>query len=180
MEPMGSDSSEAELEVKLPKGVELCALDFDQTLVRCHTCAEGVRPTDVPGRPPQGDAVDFGLLKAIANAAEESGAPLVVATFGSRAVVEAYLGILLGPERVYVCTPRDVGGKEGKAMRGGKVPQLELLRRRFRAKRSRVLFLDDSVCNVRGARAAGYTKSFAVPSGLHRGAWGWVVRRCER
>ena len=166
--------------VKLPHRVEVLAVDFDRTLVACHTGARNMQPAEVRERPPEADAVDPRLLCALAEAAEARGYPLVVATFGRRQVVREYLDVLIGANRAYILTPTDVGGRDNVSVRGGKVPQLDLCLRIFNSNRRNLLFIDDSRKNVRSAKDAGYRMSFAVPNGLDRRAWSRVQRRLSK
>lgn len=155
---------------------KLVVWDFDLTLLKVHSYAEGVEPADVAARWKY-DVADLELLRAFVEKGRELGVALGVASFGRAEVINEYLKHMapgaFRPEDIV--TPSNLNLPEvedGMAVPNGKVMMLELLQRRhFKGSigRSSVLFFDDDADNVDDCVRAGFTQAFHTPDGFTQG-----------
>ena len=141
----------------------LVVWDFDQTVLRIHAFARGVRAEQVADRWER-DIADKEFFIGFVLAARERGIEVGIASFGRGEVVQAYMreifhehGEVFKPS--FVVTPAAIGHRDGSSVPDGKPRMLELLRDRCDppiTDRASVLFFDDDGNNVEDCLRSGY------------------------
>lgn len=141
----------------------LVVWDFDQTVLRIHAFARGVRAEQVADRWER-DVADKQFFTGFALAARERGIEVGIASFGRNEVVQAYMreifrehGEVFRPS--FVVTPASIGHRDGSSVPDGKPRMLKLLRERCDppiTDKASVLFFDDDGNNVEDCLRSGY------------------------
>lgn len=162
---MAAESEQAaqgsRLQVPLPpKGIKAVIWDWDKTVLRIHSWAQRVRAEDVRAGHHEGDFMDREFFEALVKALVEREVKVLVASFGSYEVIQAYTDRLFGHgsnpfNRDTISTPSTLGTfrgedgqehahKDGTSVRGQKLPQLKKLCDAHALKKHEVMFFDGS------------------------------------
>ncbi|ACO68405.1 hypothetical protein MICPUN_55064 [Micromonas commoda] len=152
---------------------KLIVWDFDLTVLSIHSWAAGIRQKDVADRTLYDDVADLAFFRHFVQRALEQGFAVAIASFGQYEVIQAYMDRIVGRgvfNRENIATPSKFGSKDGRALRGGKVPMLKSLAcKMLRAspqelslRKSDIIFFDDSWDNVCGAIENGFIHSVLV------------------
>eukprot|EP00239_Pterosperma_sp_CCMP1384_P003913 CAMPEP_0197845432 /NCGR_PEP_ID=MMETSP1438-20131217/2367_1 /TAXON_ID=1461541 /ORGANISM="Pterosperma sp., Strain CCMP1384" /LENGTH=277 /DNA_ID=CAMNT_0043456727 /DNA_START=232 /DNA_END=1062 /DNA_ORIENTATION=- len=142
--------------------------DFDQTILKIHSFAQRIRPEDVQFRNIFEDTADLIFFRMFVDRALKHRAQVAIASFGQYETIKEYMDHITPGvfNRTNISTPMSIGERDGQNLRCGKVPQLDLLMNTLVAKssnpmnpraiRSRCMFFDDQLDNIRRCNEAGY------------------------
>lgn len=150
------------------KAKNVFVFDFDLTILKIHATGARVRASEVTREKAQADCADLDFFQTLVPAIFKRGDTLCVASYGHRDVIRAYINLLCGEfaSRVQILTPASVGGTDGMDDHPDRKGEnkVKMLRKVGGEKRD-VCFFDDTATNTRAAKAAGYSRSYTVPSG---------------
>lgn len=170
--------------VPLPAGfrerVDLVVWDFDQTILAIHSYALRIEAEDVPRRNLYEDFAHLDFFCAVVRALVAADVKVAVASFGKFEVIHAYLERAFGEvlfHRDNICTPSQVGSRDGFSLRGGKNLQLKKLLGDYGiTDRFRVLFFDgallDHWASAVGERDLYRERERESGRGRSEGMWG--------
>lgn len=155
-------------------GVNLVVWDFDLTILKVHSWGERISPDSVAKRDWEADFADLKLFRELVTCLKANGVKVAVASFGLYETIQNFLNLAF-PDGTFtrenISTPTTVGGKDGWNVKGGKVPQLNELTGRLGVAKEFVMFFDDDLKNVTGARDEGYVGAFHTPDGFTKKVW---------
>lgn len=151
------------IEAWLSAPTSLVVWDFDQTVLRIHAFARGVRAEQVADRW-DSDIADAQFFIGFVLAARERGIEVGIASFGRCEVVQAYMREIFREHSEvfkpsFVVTPAAIGHRDGSSVPDGKPRMLKLLRDRCDppiTDCASVLFFDDDGNNVEDCLRSGY------------------------
>ena len=144
-------------------GNKLVVWDFDLTLLKIHSFAEGVEPSDVAARWKR-DVADIDLLQTFVERSRELGVALSIASFGRAEVIMAHIAPgVFRPEHIpsTVVTPSNLNlrrrGWDGRAQREGDDAGDAAASTSQGPVAPSVLFFDDDAANVHNCLRANFS-----------------------